>query len=656
VSGVHRRLLLIAVVGSVSLLSVSGVAGAHANLVSSAPANGETLQTAPDAVTLTFTEAPEPSLSSIRLLDASGTAVAEAPPSTVDGDRLSLTVPLSHLEHGVYTVSWRAVSRVDGHATAGAFAFGVGETPSADVTHSVSETTEGPSSPIEIAGRWALLAGLVALVGGAVTAAVVLWPSPAAPLRYLAAAWAVAALGLALLAWAQVDAAGAGLRSFLVTPIGRGLAWRAAGIVMAGVALGAAAMDGRPRRRAWLGFAAAGAAGASLAHVAFGHAAAARLSLAQVTAQWVHVTAVALWIGGLGALLVAIRGEPDQSRARAVRRFSTMAGFALAAVVGTGLVRAFNQVRTIHDLFFSDYGRVVLVKVVLLLALATLGAVNRSRNLPRSERTLSGLRRVSRAELAIATAVLGATALLASLSPPSSHPEAHAAPGGERLTATGSDFAESVRVTLVVEPGHAGSNRFMAHVADYDTGEPVHADRVALRFSYLGGQDVGESTLELRPAEAGVYEATAASLSIGGRWGVTVLVQQADDSVEVPLVVATHCLATAMATEEAPTIYTVALPSGSVQGYVDPGIAGVNQIHLTFFDAAGEELAVDAEPEMTAWRPEEDPIDLEAQRLGPGHFAANLELAAGRWRLEFSASLGEAGGAFGCFEETVQER
>jgi copper transport protein len=654
VSLAHRRLILIPVVGSVSLLSLSGVAGAHANLVSSDPANGQTLQTAPETVTLTFTEAPEASLSSIRLLDAAGAAVAEAPPAPVEGDRLSLSLSLSHLEHGVYTVSWRVVSRVDGHATAGAFAFGVGETPSPGAAHGVREATDAPTSAVEIAGRWALLAGLVALVGGAVTAAVVLWPSPAPPLGYLAGAWLVASIGLALLAWAQVDAADAGLRSLLATPIGRALAWRAAGIVVAGVALGAAALDSRTLRRIWLGFTAAGAAGAFLAHVAFGHAAAARLSLAQVAAQWVHVTAVALWIGGLGALLVAIRGQPDHARARAVRRFSTMAGFALAAVVGTGLVRAVNQVRTLHDLFFSSYGRVVLVKVALLLALATLGAVNRYRNVPRSERTLSGLRRVSRAELAIATAVLGATALLASISPPSSHPEAHAAPGDDRLTATGSDFAESVRVTLEVQPGHVGSNRFMAHVADFDTGEPVQADRVALRFAYLSGQDLGESTLELRPTEAGVYEATAASLSIGGRWDVTVLVQQAADSVEVPVVIATHCLATATATEGAPTIYTVALASRSVQGYVDPGVAGVNQIHLTFFDAAGEEVTVDAAPEMTAWHPGEEPIDLDVRRFGPGHFAADQELAAGHWRIEFNASLEDSGTAFGCFEQTVR--
>jgi copper transport protein len=650
-----RRVLVVAVVGGASLLSLSGVARGHANLVSSDPGGGESLKAAPEAVTLTFTEAPEPSLSSIRVLDASGAVVADASPSPVEGDRVSLTAPVAHLEHGVYTVSWRVVSRVDGHATAGAFAFGVGETPSAaDVAHFIAETSDGPPSAVEIAGRWALLAGLVALVGGAVTAAVVLWPSPAPPLRYLAGAWGVATIGLGLLAWAQVDAADAGLRSLLATPIGRGLAWRAAGIVVAGIALGADALDRGSMRRVWLGLAAAGAAGASLTHVAFGHAAAARLSVAQVAAQWVHVSAVALWIGGLGALLVAIRGEPDHTRARGVRRFSTMAGFALAAVVGTGLVRAVNQVRTLHDLFFSSYGRVVLIKVALLLGLATLGAVNRYRNVPRSERTLSGLRRVSRAELAIATAVLGATALLASLSPPSSHPQAHATTDGERLTASGSDFATSVRVSLEVEPGQVGSNRFMVHVADYDTGQPVQADRVALRFAYLSGQDVGESTLELRLTDEGVYEAAAGSLSIDGRWGVTVLVQQAADSVEVPLVIATHCRATATATEGAPTIYTVALPSGSVQGYVDPGVAGVNQIHLTFFDAGGDELPIEATPELTAWKPGEDPIELDVQRLGPGHFAANQDLAAGRWRLEFTYSLEDTGTSLACFEETVR--
>jgi copper transport protein len=639
-----------------ALLASMGVAGAHASLTTSVPADGETLESAPTELNLSFTEEPEPSLSEVVVFDASGNPMSAGEPSTAADDRQTLTVPLPHLGHGAYTVSWRVVSAVDGHATAGAFTFGVGVTPT-EPGHGVAEgpahAESPPASPVEIAGRWALLAGLVVLVGGAVTAVVVAGTVSATPRWYLAAGWGLAVLGLALLAWAQVDAAQVGLGSLLPTSIGRGLVWRAGGIAVAGVGIVGAALAHGRARRIWLGVAAIGGAGAALAHVASGHAAVGGTFDLQVAAQWVHVTAVSVWIGGLAALLLATRGEADQARGRAVRRFSTAAGIALAAVVATGVVRAFNQVGSLDGLFSTAYGRLVILKVLLLGGLAALGAVNRYRNVPRAERTLSGLRRVSRLELAVATAVLAATALLATISPPSSVHAAGAQTSGPRLVASGSDFATSVRVTLRVEPGIPGSNRFIARVSDYDSGEPVAADLVEVRFSFASGEPI-ESTVDLQPAGAGVYQATSDALSVEGRWDVTVLVQQAADSVQVPLVIATPCRAESMTSHEAPTIHTVELASGSTaQGYVDPATAGPNQIHVTFFDAGGSELPVEG-LELVAWRPGADAIMTDVEQLTSGHFAANQELEEGQWRLEFVADLEGGESARGCFEEIIQ--
>jgi hypothetical protein len=87
------------------------------------------LDRAPDAVRLTFTEEPDPSLSVIQVLDAEGSEVQQGSPTTDPADELTLRVPIDDLAKGVYSVSWRVVSRVDGHATAGVFAFGIGVNP-----------------------------------------------------------------------------------------------------------------------------------------------------------------------------------------------------------------------------------------------------------------------------------------------------------------------------------------------------------------------------------------------------------------------------------------------------------------------------------------------------------------------------------------------
>jgi hypothetical protein len=70
--------------------------------------------------------------------------------TAVPGRPLKLQAGLGKLDDGTYTVSWRAVSRVDGHVTRGAFAFSVGAgqsttTPAAGPT-AVPAGTPGPVS------------------------------------------------------------------------------------------------------------------------------------------------------------------------------------------------------------------------------------------------------------------------------------------------------------------------------------------------------------------------------------------------------------------------------------------------------------------------------------------------------------------------------
>ena len=69
-----------------------GVAFGHANLASSDPAEGAALDTAPPKVTLTFTEPPDPQLSTIDVLNAAGSQVQSGGVRPVSGDPSSLEV------------------------------------------------------------------------------------------------------------------------------------------------------------------------------------------------------------------------------------------------------------------------------------------------------------------------------------------------------------------------------------------------------------------------------------------------------------------------------------------------------------------------------------------------------------------------------------
>ena len=97
VPAVLALLVLVALAGP-------GAADAHARLTASDPAKGATLATAPTKVTLSFTEAPDIRLTSIKVLDSAGTNHATGPVVAVPGDALSVSVPLDALSDGGYTV------------------------------------------------------------------------------------------------------------------------------------------------------------------------------------------------------------------------------------------------------------------------------------------------------------------------------------------------------------------------------------------------------------------------------------------------------------------------------------------------------------------------------------------------------------------------
>ena len=99
---------------------------AHASLVHSDPPANAILAQAPKQVRLTFSEALAPSLSSARLLDLQGQQVALKVVGVDPAFPSQLVLELPELGAGVYTVSFRVLSAVDGHFNQGVLVFGVG--------------------------------------------------------------------------------------------------------------------------------------------------------------------------------------------------------------------------------------------------------------------------------------------------------------------------------------------------------------------------------------------------------------------------------------------------------------------------------------------------------------------------------------------------
>jgi len=529
------------------LLATGPAAAAHGSLRASEPAGGASLARPPHAVTLRFSETPDATLSSIRVLDATGRAVAGGRPERVPGHPLELRVPLHELRNGTYTVSWRTISAVDGHPTAGTFAFGVGTggpvLPPAQAVAAAHATP--PPAPLAVAGRWAYYWGLTLLLGAAAAGLLVFDRRlPGRPALLLGLAVAAAAAGLAAMVVVARADADVSLGRLLGSTTGVWLAWRA--VMLAGAAGAAVGLllagPGKGRPLVVLGLA---AAGGMLVHALAGHAAGpSSLRLLNLAAQWAHLLAVGVWIGGLAWLLAGLRGRARTDRRAVAVRFSKLAGASLAVVVVTGLARSIDELGGWRALLGSGFGRALGVKLALFAGLLLLGALNRYRLVPALEvtarrRATGRLRNSVRGELWLAAGVLLAAALLSELPPGAT---GGAAAGSDRaaappmaLQATGNDYATSVRVTLTVSPGAAGPNSFAAAVSDFDTGDPLPAERVELTGTPMAKPDLASARLKLVKGADGSWRGKGPLLSIGGHWTLVTIVEAAGGGVTVPL-------------------------------------------------------------------------------------------------------------------------
>jgi len=541
---VALRLLVVAALAAAFVAGPAPSAFAHAGLESSDPAAGSSVPASPRHIVLVFSEDPDAELSLVRVLDATGATVpGVSAPQAVPDEGLQLRVtPARPLADGVYTVNWRVVSAVDGHVEKGAFAFGVGEKPApgSEVVVELLHTSPWITA-VATAGKWLLYVGLVLLVGAAATSLLVYGgrlPAGGTTVLRVSAVFGVA--GLCLMVWTQRILVGAPrLLPLFLTREGKLLL--ALGVALL-VCIGAVvAADLWPARWSlWL-LGAAGAA-AMLVHVVGGHAASpSSLWLVNIAVQWVHLTAIGVWVGGLFWLLLGLRGMERAERAAVVAAFTRVATVTLVIVLATGLARAFGEVGSIGALFDTGYGVTLLVKIGLVAGLVALGALNHFFWVPavRREGGEVAARRFglnSRGELVVALAVLVATAVLSGLAPARVAIAASAAKPVPQAATSGHDYATTVRVHLTVTPGAAGENAYVVWVDDYDSGDPL-ATVTAVRLECLLPAEpaVSAVTIPLKRDADGSWRGRGLEFAIAGLWRVTAIIEEASGGVTVPL-------------------------------------------------------------------------------------------------------------------------
>jgi putative copper export protein/mono/diheme cytochrome c family protein/peroxiredoxin len=153
---------------------------------------------------------------------------------------------------------------------------------------------------------------------------------------------------------------------------------------------------------------------------------------ALLAAQIAHVLGTAGWLGALPALAVVLtlaRTRPSSFgfAAAATRRFSPLGMIWVAVLVASGIVNSWVLVGTIPGLVGTAYGRLLLIKLALVLAMLCLAALNRLWLTPDLERHPRRALGALTATISLETA-LGAGVLLVVGSLGASTPAAHEQP------------------------------------------------------------------------------------------------------------------------------------------------------------------------------------------------------------------------------------
>ena len=413
-----------AAVAGLVLLAFPGSASAHAALLQTSPKVGQRLATSPRVVRLQFDQSVRALANAIQVFDAKGRLVSGAP-HTLAGDSRVVVAPLRRLPRGGYTIRWATISN-DSHVGRGVFTFGV-RAAAPPISEAFGASGPGTSEHVV---RWLYFICLALLTGGLGFRLLVLRGDATAEAERrfyrVTGIGVVAALQVGTLAFLlrAEDALQLPFTAFLygdLSPFAHATRFGQAFVVMElGFALVAALLflawlTGR-HSLLWVAFVLSLGLGSGLSLSS--HQSDDRGWLPSF-ADWVHLSAATLWIGGLLSLALVVWNDRSL-RPTAFWRFSEIAGPLVALVVAAGVYMTFKRFPALDDLWSVGYGRLLLVKLGLVVLALSWGAFHHLVVRPRLDRptVARGLPKSLAGEATVAVAILLLAAILVDSKPP----------------------------------------------------------------------------------------------------------------------------------------------------------------------------------------------------------------------------------------------
>lgn len=541
---------------------------AHAVYVDSSPKAFQSISVPPGEVSVLFSEPIEIAYSRISVIGPDGNTVNTNDVRNIDGDTASIAASLQPgLPEGVYTVSARVLSAIDGHVTEETFTFGVG-------VASPGQGTSGQQRDIlsleESFSRFPGMAGQVIVVG-AVFGMLWLW-KPIARVPWLSSAIApmrvaidksmlklviigiglVIASGVAMI-MVQAISLGAGIPEAISTKFGnvwmtRMLQSSILMVITVAVYSKVSRNNVSPTKAEMFAILILGLA-VLVTSSLIAHAAATEQA-GPIVLDFFHNAAASIWIGGVILLgivvmpkVLALRDENTRSAAVSILipRFSMLVVAILGIAVITGPVLLFALESDLSLTLASIYGQVLAVKLALAGVMVAMGAYSQfvvqkkaaaiisssggSQVVATTPTTLKHYGKVLKAEAGVGIALLLMVSLMANGALPSGQFPAYERQQQDGQAAFAEEprtdflqtlYTEEGRIQLSISPFTVGQNNFQVSFFGQSGDNVTAIESASIKMTQIE-RGIGPIAVELKKQSGNVFSADAA-FSLPGIW------------------------------------------------------------------------------------------------------------------------------------------
>jgi len=471
------------------------LAEGHPFTIETNPPQGTNAPVGITQISVQYSEAIEIEFSALKVFDSNGDQIDNKDTAYYQEEN-SLIVTTPPLQDGIYTVTSKVLSRVDGHLVDYAFVFGVGEAkidPSLLKQHGTSETLFYP----EAAARFPGLVGQTIILG-CVFASLLIWQTRKKDLvsekitqlqeKFHSKFASITGIGLIAVFVSNIlmliiQTLRLETSAFEVIQTSFGTTW----LIRMGITIALLIVWFMMEKRSSLSkvnqytFLALSLALISTSTM-IGHGAASE-QVPAIILDYIHNFIAAVWIGGLiffgFVLLPSLSVLDDKKRELLalliIPRFSIMIVISLGILIITGPTLLWFLESNVGLLLESTYGKLIIAKIVIASIMISVGAYNQFGIQKKAEKNLKSgivavnkkLRRSLKIESILGIWLLGVVALLANGSLPAG--EIQQVQGQEIIFGYHIvEFSEKVKFDVTINPFTSGKNTISVIVSDFE--------------------------------------------------------------------------------------------------------------------------------------------------------------------------------------------